>query len=74
MAPGSSSNLKGYKTLSRAHALSRLVPVRESERMIEIDDFARLSQVSVVTLCYYDEMGLFISPRIDFALQASLRA
>jgi len=42
--------------------------------MIEIDDFARLSQVSVVTLCYYDEMGLFISPRIDFALQASLRA
>ena len=33
--------------------------------MIKIGDFARLSQVSVVTLRYYDEMGLLEPVRVD---------
>ena len=33
--------------------------------MIKIGDFARLSQVSVVTLRYYDEMNLFKPVRVD---------
>src|SRR5215211_6051273 len=33
--------------------------------MIKIGDFARLSQVSVVTLRYYDEMDLLKPVRVD---------
>jgi DNA-binding transcriptional MerR regulator len=33
--------------------------------MIKIGDFARLSQVSVVTLRYYDEMNLLKPVKID---------
>ena len=33
--------------------------------MIKIGDFARLSQVSVVTLRYYDEMDLLKPVKVD---------
>lgn len=33
--------------------------------MIKIGDFARLCQVSVVTLRYYDEMGLLKPVKVD---------
>jgi MerR-like DNA binding protein len=35
------------------------------DRMIRIGDFSRLSQVSIKTLRYYDEMGLFKPNNID---------
>src|SRR5215207_9707707 len=40
-------------------------PCARRRRMIKIGDFARLSQVSVVTLRYYDEMDLLKPVRVD---------
>src|SRR5918995_2587032 len=40
-------------------------PCARRRRMIKIGDFARLGQVSVVTLRYYDEMDLLKPVRVD---------